>query len=135
LRITPHSLEYKKFWGAEILPWKNYGDKFILLIRSSQPQFRGKRGPEAWQLEIILTDRETKKDKKIDIPDINTEADIVLFIRKLRTIAHAEPVGTRKIEQKLITGKNQRINFIIERKSVKEAQIEQSKGLFKRKQK
>ena len=118
--ITDSYLEHKKLFSKTLHYWKDTNDEFNLLIRSSQPTMKGRKGIEAWQVEIHITDRKIENKSKISIPSINNEKEVVLFIRNLRRIVNAEPVGHREINEKLITGKNQKISFKINHTSVKE---------------
>ncbi|OLS16503.1 MAG: hypothetical protein HeimC3_54460 [Candidatus Heimdallarchaeota archaeon LC_3] len=120
ITITNSYLEHKKFLSTTVHYWKEKKDDFTLLIRSSQPTIKGRKGLEAWQVEIQFIDKKNDGKSRISIPSISNEKEVVLLIRNIRRIVKAEPVGRRDVNEKLITGKNQKISFKIDRNSVKD---------------
>ncbi|MFW9928490.1 MAG: hypothetical protein ACFFD1_03780 [Candidatus Thorarchaeota archaeon] len=133
LVLSNRLLIHKKFFFSHEYFWRDQNKNFFVLIRSSQPELRGRRGLEAWQVEIHLKSRNNNEEIKINVPDMKKEADIVLFLRYLKKYSKSEFVGHRDIDYSIITGKNQRIEFEIQRKSVKELQKDSRKYKIKSK--
>ena len=128
LKITKSSVIHNKLFSRKTYSWKEINDEFTILIRSSQPEIKGRRGFESWQVELHLQKQNIPKKIKISIPKIKNENDVVLFLRRVRKITTAEPEGQREISTSFITGKNQRISFKIPRKKVKDLLRDQKKG-------
>lgn len=119
ITITNSYLEHKKFFSKTVHYWKEKKEEFTILIRSSQPTMKGRKGIEAWQVEIQFIDEKSDSKSRISIPSLSNEKEVVLFIRNIRRIVKADPIGHREVNEKLITGKNQKISFKIGRNTAK----------------
>lgn len=134
LTFTPRMFIHRRFFGRDEFKWPELNDRFELVVRSSQPEVKGRKGSEAWDVEMRYKAKDKTKTTTVSFPEIKNGFDVTRLFRGLQEKINAVPKDKR-IETSMLVGQTQTIVFEIRRKSVRELQKEQSQGKRPRRRK